>query len=601
MNNPLRPSAAAVGFGGTSRRRIGRTVLAAGLLTGGLAANAQAAHVADSVHVKHRTLIVQGSAGSDKLALRLRAGHPQTLQVDVGDDGSPNFQVNRNRFDRIRVYAGDGNDQVRIDESNGAFTTTPTQINGQGGDDTLVGGSGAETLNGGNGTDLIDGNGGADRIRLGAGDDRFVWDPGDGSDVVDGGDGHDTMAFNGSAATEQFRLSANGPHARFTRDVGAITMDLDGIEQVDVASVGSNDTLTVDDLTGTDVHTVNNDLAATLGGTTPGPGVAETIVNGTDGADSIVATGSGGASNVTGLAAQVNVIHGDASRDELAINAFGGNDRVDATALGADALKLGVDGGTGDDTILGGAGADVLRGGDGNDLVDGNQGADIALLGAGDDRFVWDPGDGSDVVEGQAGHDAMTFNGSNAGEQFDVSANGARVRFTRDVGTITMDLAGVEEVDLSALGGADRLTVNDLAGTDLTEIQTDLAGSPGVDDGAQDQVIVNGTARNDVITASGAAGKVNVTGLTATVDITDANATQDQLAIAGLAGDDVVSGSGLAADAIQFHADGGDGNDVINGGAGDDTLLGGPGDDILNGGPGQDVLDGGTGSNVLIQ
>ena len=63
----------------------------------------------------------------------------------------------------------------------------------------------------------------------------------------------------------------------------------------------------------------------------------------------------------------------------------------------------------------------------------------------------------------------------------------------------------------------------------------------------------------------------------------------------------VVDGSGLAADATQFHADGGDGNDVINGGAGDDTLLGGPGDDILKGGPGQDVLDGGTGNNVLIQ
>ena len=98
----------------------------------------------------------------------------------------------------------------------------------------------------------------------------------------------------------------------------------------------------------------------------------------------------------------------------------------------------------------------------------------------------------------------MTFNGANVGEQFDVSANGSRVRFTRDVGAIVMDLAGIEEIDLNALGGADRLTVNDVSGTDLTEIQTDLAGGQGVvDDGAADQVVVNGTARNDVITASG--------------------------------------------------------------------------------------------------
>jgi Ca2+-binding RTX toxin-like protein len=573
------------------------------LLTGGLAASAHAADAASSVSVQHRTLLVQGSAASDKLALRLRAGHPRTLQVDVGDDGRVDFQVNRNRFDRIRVYAGPGNDSVRIDESNGAFTTTtPTRIDGQGGDDTILGGSGAETLIGGQGGDTIDGNAGADRIRLGAGDDRAIWDPGDGSDVVEGGDGRDTMAFNGSSAAEQFHLSANRSHARLTRDVGAITMDLSRIEQVDVASVGGNDTLAVDDLSSTDVRTVNNDLAGTLGGTTPGAGVAQTIVKGTDGPDSIVATGSGGAATVTGLAATVNVVHGDASRDELGINALAGNDHVDASALRADALKLGVDGGAGDDTLLGGAGADVLRGGDGNDVVDGNQGADTALLGAGDDRFIWDPGDGSDTVEGQTGHDAMTFNGSNVNEQFDVSANGRRVRFVRDVGAITMDLNGIDEIDLNALGGADRLTVNDVSGTDLTEMQSNLAGSQGVaDDGAADQVVVNGTARSDAIAAGGSGGKVTVTGLAATVDIANANAAQDQLAITGLAGDDVIDGSALAADAIQFHADGGDGNDVLLGGAGNDTLLGGAGDDVLIGGPGQDVLDGGPGNNIVIQ
>jgi Ca2+-binding RTX toxin-like protein len=81
----------------------------------------------------------------------------------------------------------------------------------------------------------------------------------------------------------------------------------------------------------------------------------------------------------------------------------------------------------------------------------------------------------------------------------------------------------------------------------------------------------------------------------------NANAAHYQLPINGLGGDDVINGSGLAANAIQFHADGGDGNDVLIGGAGEDTLLGGPGDDVLNGGPGQDVLDGGPGNNTLIQ
>ena len=76
-----------------------------------------------------------------------------------------------------------------------------------------------------------------------------------------------------------------------------------------------------------------------------------------------------------------------------------------------------------------------LIGGDGNDLIDGGRGNDVALMGAGDDTFVWNPGDGSDTVEGQDGSDTMIFNGANVSEKIDISANGSRVRFTRDVAT----------------------------------------------------------------------------------------------------------------------------------------------------------------------
>ena len=113
----------------------------------------------------------------------------------------------------------------------------------------------------------IDGNGGNDIANLGAGDDRFVWDPGDGSDTVEGRKGADTMTFNGSGANERFGLSASGTRTRLVRDVGAITMDFDGIERVDVNSVGGNDVVTVDDLAATKVRTVNHDEA--LGGASP--------------------------------------------------------------------------------------------------------------------------------------------------------------------------------------------------------------------------------------------------------------------------------------------------------------------------------------------
>ena len=58
-----------------------------------------------------------------------------------------------------------------------------------------------------------------------------------------------------------------------------------------------------------------------------------------------------------------------------------------------------------------------------------------------------------------------------------------------------MDLNGVEQVNVNALGGADTITVNDLSGTDVTSVNLDLAGTPGsgTGDGQADTVIVNGT------------------------------------------------------------------------------------------------------------
>ena len=187
--------------------------------------------------------------------------------------------------------------------------------------------------------------------------------------------------------------------------------------------------------------------------------------------------------------------------ENLTLNANGGDDTFSATGNLAALIKITVDGGTGNDTINGSNGIDILLGGDGNDFVDGNQGNDVAFLGAGDDTFGWDPGDGSDTIEGQDGVDTMLFNGANISERFEVSANGGRVRFTRDIANIVMDSNDLEKIDLNALGGADVLTVNDLSGTDLTRINSNLAASGGGDDAAADNVVVNATNGGDVVDA----------------------------------------------------------------------------------------------------
>src|SRR5262249_8414248 len=161
-------------------------------------------------------------------------------------------------------------------------------------------------------------------------------------------------------------------------------------------------------------------------------------------------SGSGTTATVSGLAATVTITTAEAAQDELVVNGLGGDDVINASSLAAGVIGL---------TINGGAGDDVITGSAGDDLVIGGVGSDVALLGAGNDTFVWNPGDGSDTVEGQGGNDTMLFNGANISERIEVSANGSRVRFTRDIATITMDLNGVETVHFNALGGADQVTI----------------------------------------------------------------------------------------------------------------------------------------------
>src|SRR4051794_39771379 len=149
--HPLSTSAAAARRSGGARPRLVKIALVAGLLTGGLGLSAQAAEASApiKVKIKHQTLEVEGTQSGDRIALRQSAADRQTLQVDVGDDGSADFQVSLTRFNRIRVDAGRGDDLVRVDETSDAFTaTTPTEVNGQQGNDTLIGGSGPDTLNG---------------------------------------------------------------------------------------------------------------------------------------------------------------------------------------------------------------------------------------------------------------------------------------------------------------------------------------------------------------------------------------------------------------------------------------------------------------------
>jgi Ca2+-binding RTX toxin-like protein len=568
-----------------------------------------------------------GGAGNDRMIWNpgdgtdiMEGGDGNDTAVVNGGNASEVFTISANgsrvRFDRISpapfsldigttenfVLNMNGGDDV-FTAGNGLAGLINLTIDGGDGNDTITGGDGNDTLLGGNGNDTITGGRGNDFANLGSGDDTFIWNPGDGSDTVEGGDGTDTLVFNGASANEKINITANHGRVSFTRDVGNVTMDLNGIEHIDFNALGGADSVNVGDLTGTGVTQIALDLALTPGSGV-GDGAADSVtVNGTAGNDNIQVSGTGSSVTVAGLPATVTIAGAESANDRLTIEGGAGNDVITAAGLAAGVIGLTIDGGAGNDTITGSAGADTLIGGDGNDTVIGGRGNDVAFLGNGNDTFIWNPGDGSDIVEGQAGTDTLVFNGANVNENIDISANGQRVRLFRDVGNVTMDLNGIEHIQLNTLGGSDNINVQDLSGTGVTQVAIDLGAVPGKTggDGAPDTVTVNGTAGDDHISVSSSGGGIAVRGLAAEVTIANADAG-DSLVVNGGAGNDIIDASGLRAGQISnLTINGGDGNDTITGSAGNDTVIGGRGNDVANLGAGNDtfVWNPGDGSDTV--
>ncbi|HET7048858.1 MAG TPA: calcium-binding protein [Solirubrobacteraceae bacterium] len=699
----------------------------------GIAANP--AFASYKAQVQNGVLQITGDAASDKLAL---VPNGTALAVDVGEDGTVDFSFDSSTFSSINVQAGDGDDTV--DASNGLAGFGHLTINGGPGNDTIRGGDGDDTLMGGNGNDTIDGNRGNDLAIGGGGNDTFVWDPGDGSDVIEGQGGADAMNFNGSNASEKIDVSANGSRVRLTRDVAAIVMDLNGVESLNLRTLGGTDAVSVQNLRGTGLSTANVDLSSFDG--TPDGSADNVNVFGTDGADNATVGGTGGVVKVSGLGEVVNVSGADAL-DGVGVDTLGGNDTIANSVLtpgpasinidgGADSdttnyngtaaadtigvalngtavatfppngsvqnstnvenlvingqagddtvqgqngiaslTHLTINGGDGNDTLGGGDGADTLMGGNGNDTIDGNRGNDVAIGGGGNDTFVWDPGDGSDVLEGQSGSDALNFNGSNAAEKINVLANGTRVLLTRDIAAITMDFNGIEALNVRALGSADTVNVNRLTGTNLATVNVDLSDFQGNPDGSADNVNVFGTDGADSATVGGTGGVVKVSGLGEVVNVSGAEALDgvgvdtlggddtitnsvltpgpaavnvdggegsdtstyngtaaaDSIGIAlngtavatfppngsvqnatnvenfmvkGLGGDDTIQGQNGIALLTHLTIDGGDGNDTLGGGDGDDTLLGSNGNDTIDGNRGNDLAIGGAGNDTFV-
>ena len=305
----------------------------------------------------------------------------------------------------------------------------------------------------------------------------------------------------------------------------------------------------------------------------------------------------------------LRVDNASAADDRLTLFGGDGRDSIQATALFG-VIGVAVDGGAGPDQIIGSEAADSLRGGPGVDLVIGGKGADAIDLGDGDDFALWNDGDGNDRIEGSTGTDSLSLRGSGVAETVTVAPDGARVRVTRNVGAVALDVDDLERLDVELLAGSrppdgrrprrhrpegDRRRRRRRRQRDRRGDRQRHAG-PRHDHrrGREDQRPRGSDHRSrppSRATCSRSTGSATRT----RIDSTGVPAGGIRILADGGLGDDVLLGG--KGDDIFL---GGGGADVLFAGSGDNVAFGGAGDDVLRGEEGDDVLDGGADNDVLI-
>jgi Ca2+-binding RTX toxin-like protein len=246
------------------------------------------------------------------------------------------------------------------------------------------------------------------------------------------------------------------------------------------------------------------------------------------------------------------------------LNGGNGNDTLLGSEM-ADILRGGtardlIYGGGGDDTILGQGGRDTIDGGEGDDEIHGNAGNDVITGGAGDDHLVWSPGEANDTPSGGAGFDTLEIEGSSGDDNYTITktpGGGAQIQITDGSHRLTLG-SSIEVVTLTLGDGNDTVNIEDLKGVTGTLLA------------------IYGEGGNDTLTA------------------VDSRVGTVRVLLDGGDGNDTITGSD-GNDSLY----GGDGNDLLLGGDGDDTIEAGLGDDLLYGNAGNDVLDGEDGNDTI--
>ncbi len=493
---------------------------------------------------------------------------------------------------------------------------------GNGGNDTLFGGTGSDILIGGPGNDSLDGGEGADTYGISGTGDGFdlIFDSGtSGSDRILAGAAGTTIGLTAFGAGNGIEVISGGGFANVSilGNTNGNLLDFSTVVLTGIASIdglGGNDTI---------IGSAGDDMIQ--GGT------GNDSLDGGEGGDTFRISGAGqgadlyrdrGSSGTDRIAAGANStaigVQGDFSAALTGIEEITSSGFTNVTVVGdagANLLSFAgvvlsgialIDGGTGNDTIIGSTGADVIQGGGGNDSLDGGEGGDtyrVAGNAHGADLYRDSGTAGTDRIVAAASNTNIGIQGNFSTALTgieEISAGGfGNVVLLGDAGANVFDMTAIvlDAVRIDTGNGND--TIVGSAGDDT------ILGGGGNDslNGGEggDTYQVSGTGHGaDTYADSGAAGTDRIVAL--------ANGTAIGLAgISASSGIEEISANGFtgvrvtgttAAELLDFggvtltgivQIDAGSGNDTILGSAGNDVILGNAGNDSLNGGEGSDT------------
>ncbi|WP_130910881.1 calcium-binding protein [Pseudomonas sp. Sample_9] len=500
-----------------------------------------------------------------------------------GDDGGRSFAGGANAD---HLYGGEGNDS--IDGMAGHDV-----IEGGRGNDSLTGGDGNDGLYGMAGDDVLIGGKGNDSLIGGEGNDRYEFASGDGIDEILDANADGQLWINGAPIPH---LKRRAPLSNiWSTEDRSITLTL--VENTLNIKYGQGDLVVIKNfqpgmlgirlpeyegqpLTAADLTLQGDWKAKDADPTVPGDQPSF------DELGNVVLLPKVKQRN------KADVLYGSAADD--VILGLGGSDRLFGKA-GNDRLfgdkQTTIEKAMADGDAKGKANrGDWLDGGQGDDLLIGTASRDVLL--GGNDRDTLIGGAGDDVLSGDETTGALEQGWAVKRADVPIAGGVTSHRTVFSKASINSASEGGDDV-LYGQGGRD--FIDGGWGEDLLDGGADddfLKGDQGND-------TLAGGSGNDVMLGDNLDWGGGLPSRHHGNDVLDGGSGDDSLggnggsdALYGGPGNDILQGDDGVLDGVEGDAAHFFGDDLLDGGSGDDTLWGGAGDDLLFGGEGNDDLIG---------